>query len=316
MLRVTVDIFSGRPNPTWVIDDDGEVQAVLREIATSPEAISQAAPDIEMLGYRGVSLELLTDDLEKEYDLPARFVIANGTSGDESKGREVATRLVENMLKFSPQDETVATLTPQDEGLRRLILDELASFPTAMAKAPSAIYLSEPDSLKPEKKVTDQPEDAEVAAAAICYYETGWFNPGFWNNDSYVRSNNNCYNYARNWKTNTFAQPGRASGDYPNPMECSAVRNAALSDGAHLRYHCFPNSERPRWLMALVIWPDWDYHWYRKHREGFWGHKPGSTLAKNTDNSGLVIYDPRTCNRGGYTVFCAYFYACRSMRIW
>lgn len=90
---------------------------------------------------------------------------------------------------------------------------------------------------------------------------------------------------------------------------------AALSDGAHRRYDCFPDSEAPRWLMALVIWPGYDFHWYRKHKEGFWGHKPGGTAAKNLDNSNQIIYNPEKCNRGGYTQFCGYFYACRSMKI-
>lgn len=38
------------------------------------------------------------------------------------------------------------------------------------------------------------------------------FNPSKWNNDLHVRRNNNCYNYAKNKITNTFAQPGRGSG--------------------------------------------------------------------------------------------------------
>ena len=37
------------------------------------------------------------------------------------------------------------------------------------------------------------------------------YNPQFWNNSSSVRINN-CYNYASNSRTNTFAQPGRANG--------------------------------------------------------------------------------------------------------
>jgi hypothetical protein len=61
--------------------------------------------------------------------------------------------------------------------------------------------------------------------------------------------------------------------------------------------------------MALVIDPGWDYHWYRHQRGGFWGHKPGGTAARNLDNSNVLIVNPETCNRGGYTDFCGYFYA-------
>ena len=38
------------------------------------------------------------------------------------------------------------------------------------------------------------------------------YNPGFWNNNSGRKRNNNCYNYTNNKATNTFAQPGRAAG--------------------------------------------------------------------------------------------------------
>ena len=60
------------------------------------------------------------------------------------------------------------------------------------------------------------------------------------------------------------------------------------------------------WYVALVIWPNVDYHWYRQDNVGCWSHKPGKTAARNTDNSGNRITDPRTCNRGGYTQFCGY----------
>ena len=67
--------------------------------------------------------------------------------------------------------------------------------------------------------------------------------------------------------------------------------------------------------MALVVDPGYDYHWYRHQRGGFWGHKPGSTAARNVDNSNVVIANPETCTRGGYTDFCGYFYAGRSVVI-
>jgi hypothetical protein len=37
------------------------------------------------------------------------------------------------------------------------------------------------------------------------------YNPGFWNTPA-VQPKNNCYNYAMNWRSDTFAQPGRISG--------------------------------------------------------------------------------------------------------
>ena len=59
-------------------------------------------------------------------------------------------------------------------------------------------------------------------------------------------------------------------------------------------------------LAALVIWPDVDFHWYRKGRNGYWSHKPGGTAVTNLDNSNVTIPDPRTADRGGYTHFCTF----------
>ena len=98
-------------------------------------------------------------------------------------------------------------------------------------------------------------------------------------------------------------------------MACSNVIAGALSDGLHHRFNCFPDSEKPRWLMALVVAPGFDYHWYRKQKEGYWGHKPGGTAAKNTDNNGAVVWNPETAARLPYTQFCGYFYACKSQKI-
>jgi hypothetical protein len=93
-------------------------------------------------------------------------------------------------------------------------------------------------------------------------------------------------------------------------LSCPAVTKAALADGCHRRFDCFPDQEAPRRLVALVVAPGFDYHWYRIHTkaEGFWGHKPGGTAARNVDNSGRVIWNPETCDRGPYTEFCGYFY--------
>jgi len=169
--------------------------------------------------------------------------------------------------------------------------------------------------------VTDQavapPADFTGPADVSCTIELGTFNPGFWNNDPTVRSHNNCYNYASNWRTNTFAQPGRGCGHMYTAITCEEVTRAALCDGMHRRFDCFPDSEKPRYLVALVVAPGpgfVDYHWYRKQKGGFWGHKPGGTAARNTDESGVVITNPETADRGPYTQFCGYFYSSNSQR--
>jgi hypothetical protein len=59
-------------------------------------------------------------------------------------------------------------------------------------------------------------------------------------------------------------------------------------------------------LVALVIAPGADFHWYRKGSDGLWSHKPGSTPVTNLDNAGNPIADPRVADRGPYTQFCTF----------
>jgi hypothetical protein len=133
------------------------------------------------------------------------------------------------------------------------------------------------------------------------------YNPGYWNNNSKRKRKNNCYNYTNNKPTNTFAQPGRASGAQAPWMSCFYVHPAAVADGL------VPISDYPSTILnfmsgaALVVAPGRDYHWYRLNEDGTWSHKPGSGSATNRDNSGNIITDPRTANRGIYTDFCGFF---------
>ncbi|HEV7667039.1 MAG TPA: LamG domain-containing protein [Thermoanaerobaculia bacterium] len=133
------------------------------------------------------------------------------------------------------------------------------------------------------------------------------YNPSFWNNNSNRKRKNNCYNYTNNKATDTFAQPGRASGAQSPAMSCFWVHRAAEADGL------VPVPDYPNTLLdfqsgaALVVAPGRDYHWYRLAEDGTWSHKPGQTSATNRDNSGNIITDPRTANRGIYSDFCGFF---------
>lgn len=144
------------------------------------------------------------------------------------------------------------------------------------------------------------------------------YDPGKWNNDPNVRSRNNCYNYANDKITNTFAQPGRGSGSAgPYPPNCNGTGAAAERDRL-LRISNPSMTPAQGQIVALVIadQPSFmDYHWYRRDSNGRWSHKPGQTPARNTDNSGQQIDNPEACNRGPYTIFCGYYHAIPSQTI-
>jgi hypothetical protein len=134
-----------------------------------------------------------------------------------------------------------------------------------------------------------------------------------WNDHGVRQSNNNCYNYSTDKRTDTFAQPGRGTGrSITVPLTCSEVGGAAISDGLRSRSDGNDDPDACCHTVALVLWPGsgGDYHWYRRDKDGTWSHKPGSTKATRLDNAGKRITDPRTADRGPYTVFCGFYSVC------
>ena len=138
------------------------------------------------------------------------------------------------------------------------------------------------------------------------------YQPSLWNDGDGIQFNNNCYNYACNVPTGTFAQPGRASGNQYVNIDCMDVGQGAESDGlasSSCSQGCGCGACCHQ--VALVIWPGVDFHWYRHDRDGRWSHKPGGTEATNLDNSGNLITDPQLADRGPYTIFCGCYCVCK-----
>jgi hypothetical protein len=131
------------------------------------------------------------------------------------------------------------------------------------------------------------------------------YDPANWNKAPGI-SKNNCYNYATNNMANNFAQPGASVGKPAAKMACADVVAAAKADGLP-EANCDNACPKGSYKIALVIWPNKDFHWYRQDDTGKWSHKPGKTKATNLDRSKNPITDPRTADRGPYTSFCTCF---------
>lgn len=170
------------------------------------------------------------------------------------------------------------------------------------------------------------------------------YKPGDWNGPDQNQPDNNCYNYACNDKTNTFAQPGRASKQtLPCPGDadftCKTWAANAVKDGL-VEQDCSKACEGKTHKVALVVdttgEPGWkggtvggvcqeqtpdlvgpDYHWYQQNDDAgkiSWSHKPGQTEAINKDSSNKEITDPAKADRrrmkaaggfyAGYANFC------------
>ncbi len=292
-VKVTIDIFSGRPNPELVLTAK-EAKAFFKNVSPTgamrkASANTPAAP--EHLGLRGIQVEQVKAVAS---DLPGSFYLSHETmySGGKSAAmKDMST--MENLQKFIIENAKKITLEGKVKDFLKIYKESLKeSFETRANTAAPAV------------------EAAAILATCACgpIYEPTW-----WNNNPTIKGNNNCYNYACNHRTDTFAQPGRATGNmYTSLSGCSvaagqkSAKTGSISDA--LIDTPLANNQCPAkgHLVALVIWPGADFHWYRKGLDTRWTHKPGSTAVTNLDNAGAIITDPRTANRGGYTQFCTF----------
>jgi len=165
------------------------------------------------------------------------------------------------------------------------------------------------------------PDDFSVISKANCSHQVGpdsipSYDPQHDDLGCFVthQSQNNCYNYATDISTDTFAQPGRGTGHKWTSNTCEAVRVAAESDGLQWKGTTLP-TQKPTTghYVALLIWPDTNFHWIRMDQSGNWSHKPGGTPVRNTDNKGEKIHDPSKADFSPWTHFCGYMHVVPSM---
>ncbi len=125
----------------------------------------------------------------------------------------------------------------------------------------------------------------------------------------------NCYNYAIDRKDAFFAQPPIAG-----PLTCSNTTCAAVDNGLAVATWPGPAAgpAPAGWpanacpigdcLVALVVDPGTDFHWYRYNATGVWSHKQGQTPATDLDAAGNpmgVANPPHVAALGAYN-FCSY----------
>lgn len=284
-LRITIDIFSGRPNP--VVEVDGaRAREILERIKPVKPLKKGAMPEPEFrLGYRGLVIEQ-TGAASRALPRVVRVVA----------GAIYGARLA-HVIADPEFEEFFAS--PKGPGGKVTVVRE---FPQILQRE-MKILLELRDVFKPPKVIWP------VRPRCPCgpLYEPSW-----WNDGATKQLHNNCYNYASNYRTDTFrvvtggGQPGAAAGAMYTSLTCASVRPAAIADGLINSPRANNKCPREGHLVALVIWPGVDFHWYRKGRNGKWSHKPGSTPVTNLDNSANLINDPRTADRGGYTSFCTF----------
>jgi hypothetical protein len=269
-VTVTLHVFSGVPDPAWELTDQ-QAQELANRIGRIQKTTLLKPPGIVGgLGYRGFSVNSVR---EKILD-PHIYLHAGIVDLDRFDSNRIADNSDLETWLLSTAGKAVET------DIETYVQAELTgrSKNITPASAPSLVILAVPP-----------------------------YDPGKWNNDPNIRTRNNCYNYANDKITNTFAQPGRGSGHIYTALDCGNVGAAAQRDG-QIPVGSASSTPAQGHFVALVIWPSRDYHWYRLDNNARWSHKPGQTPARNTDNSGHLISDPKTCDRGPYTNFCGYYH--------
>lgn len=283
-LRVTIDVFSGRPNPVVTITGHEEKELLAR-LATAKGRTGRKAPKLPpaTLGYRGLIVEHVDEPGSKRARsrAAASFRVADGFVFGGRTGAPVRDPGVEDFV------------CGPDGPFRGLLEREFFDI------CPREILRYRELLVRWPWKVWPWPTRYSCACAPL-------WEPAWWNDGGLRQWNNNCYNYGTNYRTDTFAQPGKANGAQYTSITCSQVKAGAVADA--LIDSPSANNKCPKegHLVALVVGPGWDFHWYRKGRNGYWTHKPGGTQATQVDNSGNLISDPRTADRGNYTDFCSF----------
>jgi hypothetical protein len=310
MLEVELDIFSGMPNPTWVLSQRQEATLYEMLSAEPRQVVRETALDARFgLGYRGLIVRRIKSDdgawdkamSDRRVPFPDEFRLGPKSG----KGAAAPDWLVK---------------TAGRQGAR--LTDEMQEvISRGMALVPATRGPSEP-SAKIDPKLIKQaeiPVDAPLRPGTEPH-DTWWacasnyFNPNanFFNDPAHVLRNN-CYCFASNHRADVrFALPGKRGGHPATSITCAGVVAGLRADG--WQDGCQPNGL----TIVLVIWPNHDYHFYRLVTGGpywWWGHKPGGTPAKYTDDCGNAIYQyqgkgyaPNNICRGNYTDFCGYFY--------
>ncbi|XP_052782365.1 uncharacterized protein LOC128218718 [Mya arenaria] len=273
---VTMNVYSGRDNPSWVIDDKDPMYS---QISWAVNSNPPTDLDDDHLGYCGFTVQATN---------------ALGQTAYKTVGRHTSRTIESMLLRSCPSSLQLSSglmnhVTSGIMGQIRVTKPQVAKI--------SVTHNNEEDNFT--IKIRQTIGGRKKRQAAMCATR---FAPENWNYAPVQRSNN-CYNYATNIQTNTFAQPGRASGRRYTRTTAANVYAATLRDG--LTPLSRPDAGN-QCLVALVIWPGEDYHFLRLDNDGSWSQKSGRTRARNVDDSGRRIFDPRTADRGPYVVFAGF----------
>ncbi|MCC6192751.1 MAG: hypothetical protein IT318_27335 [Anaerolineales bacterium] len=289
MFSVELDIFSGRPNPRWILSEAEEKELVNRILADPasilPDTLGQAR-----LGYRGFIVRVHDSQsatyqgaLKSGVQVPLIFRI-----GTPAQALEGAHWLLSTAEKSIGKTDATALEAAEAE----------------LARAEDSALVQPPDPSQPGVPQPSTPQPRGAGQCCLYNYLTGT-DYGFWNSNWTYQHANNCYNFAANYRVGDlnvgFAQPGLQGGQVFGSLTVAELSAACRRDG--WSDGCL---SEPTIMVCYAIWPGQDYHFWRVvaiSGSNVWGNKPGCNPAATSG-------DPSNpANRGNYTTFGEYFYA-------
>jgi hypothetical protein len=298
-VKLTLSIFSGRPDP-FIMLDDATARSLFKKLSFGAlrKQTEKTTPFPSVLGYRGLIIEQqgkkLNADMPEVLHYAHDMVYADGKAAKAEAGLE--SFLFDN-FKNLQEVKGLPDFRKTTETLLKAYLDKRQLYTDNYFRNID-IFRDDVIVLRP---VCPCAPSSDIAA---------------WNTDPFITSHNNCYNYATNYRSDTYGQPGQAAGQKWNnlsgcnvPAPGISAKMGAVADGLIDKPLQDNKCISPGHLVALVNYPNNDYHWYRKGSNGKWSHKMGSSPATLLDSSGNPITDPRTADRGNYTGFCTFMQA-------
>ncbi|KAL0489480.1 insoluble matrix shell protein [Acrasis kona] len=264
-LQVTMRIFSSRENPHWYLEEEHTSQF------NSAEQLTNSIQASNLLNKNESSCDRYSNALG--YTGFEVFDSTNGQCVYVVNNKELEELLLSSYVKahLATNDFVQPIVHHVKEVIGAGLLTVSPRRLVVSIKPPANEVVKGPDNVTP-------------------------YSPGKWNDNSYIKRFNNCYNYATDIRTDTFARPGKGSGKEFDKINCESVWHAAIKDGLKPLEKMCPSKEQPSkgHYVSLVIWPDYDFHWFRKDAEGYWSHKPGQSDVINHDNA--LIFHKKILN--------------------
>ena len=278
-VTVTLEINSGRPDPSWTLSVAdirilGQLLARLSAPVELPPPETYTRP-----GYRGFVLTATGIP-----NVPAEIRVRSAVVELKAAALHDPARTVELFLRGTAR----GVLGP---GMLRLLDLELAR-----ASAPPAPPLMRQGG--PRLECDTAPK----------FTKTGW--------SGAVRAVNNCYNYANNKKLDAFGHPGFAANRVECPSTCADLTKGAVDDGL-IKMATAAVCPLEGHIVALLVRPatvgdEGDFHWARLDRTGLWSHKVGSSAVSKLDSRSEEIPDITQADMTPYTQFCGFFQSIKS----